>query len=472
MTHPQSGVAAHARVARRTAESFDEEVPQTLFGADQVIGRIHGAEHIVVRDVPVENGHERADRVLTHRVHDEANGVLRSFHAATEAAGCEGRNAARRSATMTAPRPWHLLAPGQTPPRGAVTFPLIRRGVDHGTVVLGVVEPTPPADPDAAFDRDEPVLIPGVLGDALEDVDEQVAATWVAFDAFRAGARLLDDVASRLEDAAPFVYAGSSFDLEEPREIEKVFVDVPAADTSHGRRIRDLWAKLSWIADDESDTSMRIRMSFGHEATRDWLEQDVRAAWVDQLTARVFPESRIVTGNDVVHSFLSGVLAAPHRLGECIVYSNAPGGGAVFHHDADPGQRGVAFAQLLGVTVWLACPRTELALHAAAVARGVGAPAKFQEPDALAACFDADDDPALHELLNATPRLTQRLAEHGWLYVLMPGDVLLLPSHDPEHCAWHAVFGVGDAPSLGLSFGIFDAIPDLPGHPTPGIAAN
>ncbi len=92
---------------------------------------------------------------------------------------------------MTAPRPWHLLAPGQTPPRGAVTFPLIRRGVDHGTVVLGVVEPTPPADPDAAFDRDEPVLIPGVLGDALEDVDEQVAATWVAFDAFRAGARLL-----------------------------------------------------------------------------------------------------------------------------------------------------------------------------------------------------------------------------------------------------------------------------------------
>jgi hypothetical protein len=366
---------------------------------------------------------------------------------------------------MTSPRPWHLLPPGQTPRQDALSLPLVRRGTDHGTVVLGDVEPSPPEDPDAAFASDEPVLIPGVLGDGLDDAEDAIAATWHAFDAFRNGARLLDEAEARLEDAAPFVYAGSSFDLEEPREIEKVFVDVPAAETSHGRRIRDLWAKLAWIATDESDTSLRIRMSFGHEATRDWLEPDVRAAWVDQLTARMFPETRLVTENDVVQSFLSGVLAAPHRLGECIVYSNAPGGGAVFHHDADPGQKGVAFAQLVGVTVWLACPRAKLVAHIAAVATELGYPATLRDVEELSLRLDAHDDEDVYTLLNATPALTQRLASHGHLYVLQPGDVLVLPSHGPADCAWHAVFGVGTAPSLGLSFGIFDAVPDLPGRP-------
>lgn len=369
---------------------------------------------------------------------------------------------------MSAPRPWHLLPPGQTPPRNALALPLVRRGVDHGTVVLGEVEPLPPEDPDAAFAADEPVLIPGVLGEALEAAEDQVLATWQAFEGFRAGARLLDEVEPRLEDASPFVYAGSSFDLEEPREIEKVFVDVPAADTSHGRRIRDLWAKLSWIADDEADLSLRIRMSFGHEATRDWLEPDVRAAWSEALTGRLFPESRLVTGNDVVASFLTDVLGAPHRLGECIVYSNAPGGGAVFHHDADPGQRGVAFAQLLGATVWLACPRTELVEHAAVVAAAAALGLAGDRLGAAAdveAALDDPHDPIVYELLNATPDLTARLAESGRLFVLRPGDVLILPSHSPAHCAWHSVFGVGKQPSLGLSFGIFDAVPDLPGLP-------
>jgi hypothetical protein len=363
---------------------------------------------------------------------------------------------------MSAQRPWHLLPPGQTPPRSALALRLVRRGVDHGTVILGEVEPKPPEDPDAAFAADEPVLIPGVLGEALDAAEEQILATWNAFDGFRAGARLLEEVEPRLEDAAPFVYAGSSFDLDEPREIEKVFVDVPAVDTSNGRRVRDLWAKLSWIADDETDTSMRIRMSFGHEATRDWLEPDVRAAWAAALTARLFPETRLVTENEVVAGFLGDVLDAPHRLGECIVYSNAPGGGAVFHHDADPGQRGVAFAQLLGATVWLACPRTELAGHAASVGAAAGS---LDEISAVEAALDDPDDRAIYELLNATPELTAQLAERGRLFVLRPGDVLILPSHSPTECAWHSVFGVGKQPSLGLSFGIFDAIPDLPGLP-------
>lgn len=466
MSHPQPGVPPHRRVGRRSPESLDEEVTEPRLRTVQIVRWIHRTEDIVARDVAVERGDESRDRVLPDSVDDESHGVLWSLHADTEASRCGWRNAARRSAAMSAPRPWQLLPPGDLPPEASTALPLVRRGVDHGTVILGDVEPEPPEDPDAAFAVDEPILIPGVLGDALEAADEQVAATWRAFEAFREGARLLPEVEARLEDAAPFLYAGSSFDLEEPREIEKVFVDVPAADTTHGRRIRDLWAKLSWIADDEADASLRIRMSFGHEATKDWLQPDVRAAWTDELTARLFPETRLVTGNEVVRGFLGDVLAAPHRLGECIVYSNAPGGGAVFHHDADPGQRGVAFAQLLGATVWLACPRSELVTRAAAVATRVGGPAHLRSAEGVESALDDASDADLYRLLNGTPELTLELAEAGRLFVLRPGDVLILPSHGPEHCAWHAVFGVGAQPSLGLSFGIFDAVPDMPGLPT------
>src|SRR5690606_9896389 len=111
---------------------------------------------------------------------------------------------------------------------------------------------------------------------------------------------------------------------------------------------------------------------------------------------------------------------------ECIVYSNAPGGGAVFHHDADPGQRGVVYAQLLGATVWLACPKRELAEHAAAVA----SVARLRDPDAVLRAMDGGPDPELWTLLNATPALTEALANDGWLSVVGSGDLLVLPSLD------------------------------------------
>jgi hypothetical protein len=340
---------------------------------------------------------------------------------------------------------------------------LTRRGVDHGALVVGGLEPVPPEDPDRAWQEGAPIHVPGVLGEALEEVLDDALATWQAFEEFRGGARLLDEIDRRLVEAEEFLYAGSTFDLDEPREVEKVFVDVPAVHTSHGRRIRDLWAKLSWVADDERDLSMRIRLSFGHEATRDWLVPDVRALWSDRMIARAFPETRCVTGNDVIADFLAGVLPRPHRLGECIVYGNAPGGGAVFHHDADPGQRGVVFAQLLGATVWLACPRRELAERAATRA-GV---ARLHEPDAVLRAMDGGPDPELWALLNASPALTADLAAAGRMFLVRAGDVLLLPSIDAETCAWHAVFGVGTKPSLALSFGIFDALGELPGAPPP-----
>jgi len=51
----------------------------------------------------------------------------------------------------------------------------------------------------------------------------------------------------------------------------------------------------------------------------------------------------------------------------------------------------------------------------------------------------------------------------------VPGDALLLPSHDAERVAWHSVFAIGSEASLAHSYGIFAAAP-APGSgaaPTP-----
>lgn len=58
VAHPQARMAALLDVARRSAEAADQKVAQPFFGAGQVVGRVHRAEHLVRRDLRVE----RADQ--------------------------------------------------------------------------------------------------------------------------------------------------------------------------------------------------------------------------------------------------------------------------------------------------------------------------------------------------------------------------------------------------------------------------
>jgi hypothetical protein len=142
------------------------------------------------------------------------------------------------------------------------------------------------------------------------------------------------------------------------------------------------------------------------------------------------------------------------RFSERIVYSNAPGGGAAFHCDADPTQRGVVYGQLVGATAWLALPKRELCRAIVAHVGGrSGLPGS--EAEAMAA-LEHDDDEALDELLNRDPAFTARLASAGFLSVLHAGDAILLPSHGPDDVAWHSVFALGDEPSLAHSYGMFE----------------
>jgi hypothetical protein len=142
------------------------------------------------------------------------------------------------------------------------------------------------------------------------------------------------------------------------------------------------------------------------------------------------------------------------RLSERIVYSNAPGGGAVFHHDDEEHQLGVVFGQLAGETAWLALPKRELAAHVAACARSGALRRLAGTPRRALRALDRDA-PALRALLDATPRFTARLVDHGALIHLRAGDALLLPTHGPDDTCWHAVFALGRRASLAHSYGIF-----------------
>jgi len=329
---------------------------------------------------------------------------------------------------------------------------LVRRGADLGFAVL--LHRTMPGVAAAAlrWARSEAVFLPGVLGD-LRPQQRAIAASLRMFERLRAGGTLLDEFERRLRGEPALRYAGTSTGGSDSREIEKVFLDAAPGGTVVAR---DLWAMLAWIANDPSDRSLRIRFSSGSGRPDEWLRaSDLTCGWVDVYATRTFPESAAILHCRPLRALLQRLLGRPYRLSERIVYNNAPGGGAVFHHDAESSQLGVVFSQLQGHTAWLAIGKRRLAalLVRHRRARSVRL--------ALAA-LDGDDDRPLWTLLNRDPGFTADLAARGALFVLRAGDCIALPSQGPDDVAWHSVIALGKRPSLAHSYGIFARAPDYP----------
>jgi hypothetical protein len=337
---------------------------------------------------------------------------------------------------------WSWIPPGE--PTG---WTLERRGVRHGAVLPREAVRLTPAAARARWDAAEPVLIRGAL-EVTAEARRRIARSAAMFGRLRQGADPAREIGRRLDPEPRFERAGESVDLADDREIGKVHADL----RRRGRPpLTDLWAKVSRVSRDPRDDSMRIRFSFGAERLDDWRSDPERALAADELAEAVFPECRLLTAHRPVASLLRSWTGAPARFSERIVFSNAPGGGAVFHHDAEDGQLGVAYAQLAGRTAWLALSKRALAEEIAARAGRIRASAVLRRLES--------HDPATDRLLNRTPALTRRLVERGSLYVLRAGDVLLLPSHGPDEAAWHSVFALGRRPSLAHSHGLFRARP-------------
>ncbi len=337
--------------------------------------------------------------------------------------------------------------------RGRLVHALHRRGADLGFAVE--LDRSPPGADEATrrWRAGEPVFLPGVLGDAPARHDRAIRSCLAMFDRLRAGGRFVDELERRLHADPDLQYAGSTVDRDDPREVERVFVDAhPAGEPP----AVDLWAKLAWIANDASDRSLRIRFSAGREQIEEWMAaSDHTAGWVDQFAARAFPECAAVLQCAALRAHLDRMLARPHRLSERILYNNAPGGGAVFHHDAEPGQLGVCFSQLQGSTAWLSLGKRRLA----ALLVRVGFARTHHH--AMAA-LDGPEDERLWRLLNRDAAFTAQIAAHGGLFVLHAGDCILLPSHGIDDVAWHSVLALGRRPSLAHSYGLFPRAVDYP----------
>ena len=270
-------------------------------------------------------------------------------------------------------------------------------------------------DPESLWATGAPIHLPRAL--ALGRHRSAIGRTLRSFDAWRVGASFREDVAHRLRRSRGFALRGSSVNSGDAREIEKAHADAPVA--------RDLWAKLSWVATDARDRSLRVRFSFGPELPDAWGRDARLAVAADRFAEAAFPECTAITRDRALVARVERLAGAPVRFSERIVYSNAPGGGAALHHDAEKRQLGVVYGQLAGETAWVAAPNSlvrELTR---------GRPPK------------------------ETPALIRALVARGALIRLRAGDALILPSPRPGVFAWHSVFALGERPSLSLSFGIF-----------------
>ena len=97
----------------------------------------------------------------------------------------------------------------------------------------------------ARWQAAEPVYLPGVLGDVAGGHGASIQACLEMFDRLRSEAsEFLDELEARLHDDDWLRYAGSTVDRDDPREVERCFVD---AERDGEPVARDLWAKLAWI---------------------------------------------------------------------------------------------------------------------------------------------------------------------------------------------------------------------------------
>lgn len=300
-----------------------------------------------------------------------------------------------------------------------VRIHLKRRGVDHGTF-----EERP-------WTREEPRVLRGAVDPRLARRD--IAASLALLKILRSG----ESLAPQLQLPRPFRVTGVSTNTEDVLEMEKVHVAAAG---------RELYIKVNWLSDFPGDGSMRLRFSFGTEVVDDWLDDPIAARASERLFDAVFPESRLVTRNRKLLSAIREWMGRAPRCVQRILYSNAPNGGALFHHDFVPRQLGVVYAQLAGSTAWLALPKRELA-------RAIRRRQKWT-PQRLLAYMDSPNPARIRRLVNHTPEFTKELAAEGWLFVLRPGDAVLMHSRSWDDVIWHSVFTVARTPNLALSFGL------------------
>ena len=371
--------------------------------------------------------------------------------------------------------------------RSVEEYALVRRGVDHGRVAElepeGLVGPRPRRRRRETMEYERWIAAsPIFLGGAADGIRPKLAAHDPAALFERLGERgglraLIDTSASKL--AARFRIGDDAPLIDPERDLERVLI-VPVDAREEGGGATDLWLKTGRLSTHPDDRSLRLRASFGREGHDDASADEPRHALVAELAQAVFPGARAFAELAELNEKLERFTGGPVFGTQHIAYWNAPGGGARFHHDAfavadadAPGartQRGVAYAQLTGRTLWLALSIEDMATRVREVVQWIesGDMSWLREqlgdrwPDVREVA--AGRTPCLRELakpdcgvlggLVDAPEFTTCLADAGHALLLRPGDVLLLPNHGLERTAMHSVFSASDGPGYALSVAI------------------
>jgi len=352
-------------------------------------------------------------------------------------------------------------------------YALRRRGLSFGWVL----EDTRPEMPEAAqieraWHADEAVMLPGfVMANVERHADDVACARRLMEDTVderdvidQFGA---EPYASRL--SGRFALVASVHDEGDRQEIEKLFFDAEKDGEVIGE---ELWCKVSWLSYHPDDVSLRFRFSYGIEGFEDVAADPLRQRLAAELTDVIFPESAVLAECPQMHALIARLLNTDKVLyGERIVYFNAPDGGAQMHHDVERGHAGVVFAQLSGQTFWLALSKPKLMDEIADFLARANAEGELKRvlPEAaqrrelcrlaadrelLSEYLERFDHELVEALVDRLPAFIEQLVSGGYAHMLQPGDAILLPQRDTDHCVWHSVFCLGDEPGESLSFAV------------------
>jgi len=336
------------------------------------------------------------------------------------------------------------------------------------------------------FAESRPIVLHGALPDEVFEVGAPTAAAFERIGAARSLAPLLEARGAAL--GPDFRDLGAGLPLggrvgDDARDVAAHTIGWREPDPEKPSRTRDdFWIKLQRLSDFEGDASMRVRVSFGREVDDDASRDLPGHRLVGKLAERLFPELEPLHRDEELRGLLHGWIKGRPLLTQSIAYWNAPGGGALMHHDAfdepeEGRQRGVLYAQVTGATAWLAASTedviarleefAEFAREGALEDRAralYGGPERYAEflqvcrsPERIRAELAQPTSAAIGPVLHGSPDFVALLADAGHAFVLEPGDVAVLPNGGLASTCMHSVFCASEEPGLAFSLAIREA---------------
>jgi len=329
-------------------------------------------------------------------------------------------------------------------PNHSNAFPLSRRGSP-----LGWVTPKSRASGDdnhQQWQQLQAVVLFGIIKNQLTALQSESSQAYHCMTSIIEGAPPSQLLHTDATHTIQFDLSTISADEHDQQAIEKLYFQ----GYDHDKEVGEVWCKISWLSFHDEDASLRFRFSFGTEGIEHVAANPQQQQLAAELCQQIFPESAAITDNPTLLALLHDTVGVePISFVERIVYFNAPNGGALFHHDVEPGHAGVIYGQISGSTFWLALSKQQLI---AEIGTFVEQHTIHLSCSDLAAELNRPEHPEIEAIIDHNPQFIHQLVERGFGYILHAGDAILLSQASEEECVWHSVFCLGDEPGEGLSF--------------------